>query len=73
MEVSWQVTGIRQDAWAEVNRIEVEVAKDDVEQGSYHYPEFYGLDATRSVEYARDPGMVQERLDMEARRQSSQE
>jgi hypothetical protein len=73
MEVSWQVTGIRQDAWAQANRIQVEVDKNETEQGSYLYPEAYGLDATRSVEYARDPDMVQQRLDMEKSRNSGKE
>ena len=33
MKVSWQVTGIRHDAWAEKNRIPVEVEKQDDEHG----------------------------------------
>lgn len=36
--VSWQVTGIRQDAWAEANRIEVERDKPAEEQGLYLHP-----------------------------------
>ena len=31
MKVSWMVTGIRQDAWANANRIQVESAKADEE------------------------------------------
>jgi hypothetical protein len=38
-EVSWQVTGIRQDAWANANRIPVEVEKPEEDQGRYLHPE----------------------------------
>jgi hypothetical protein len=37
-EVSWQVTGIRQDAWANANRIEVEVDKPEEDRGRYLHP-----------------------------------
>jgi hypothetical protein len=38
-KVSWQVTGIRQDAWANANRIPVEVDKPEKDQGRYLHPE----------------------------------
>lgn len=68
MKVSWQVTGIRQDAWAETNRIEVEVEKEEDVKGSYLNPEVFGYDETRSVEYARHPEMMEERMEMEKHR-----
>jgi hypothetical protein len=40
VEVSWQVTGIRQDAYANAHRIPVEEDKPPQEQGHYLYPEF---------------------------------
>jgi hypothetical protein len=42
VEVSWQVTGIRQDAYAEAYRIPVEEAKSPQEQGKYLHPELFG-------------------------------
>lgn len=42
MRVSWQVTGIRHDPYAEANRIPVEQAKTADEQGKYIYPAGYG-------------------------------
>jgi hypothetical protein len=42
MEVSWQVTGIRKDAWAEKNRIQVEEDKVGDERGTYLFPELFG-------------------------------
>lgn len=39
--VSWQLTGIRQDKWANANRIPVEEAKPEGEKGLYFHPELY--------------------------------
>jgi len=39
MKVSWQVTGIRKDPWANANRIEVEEDKPTKERGYYLYPD----------------------------------
>jgi hypothetical protein len=42
VKVSWQVTGIRQDAWARDNRIPVEEEKPAEERGTYMYPQGFG-------------------------------
>ena len=42
LEVSWQVTGIRHDPYAEANRIAVEEKKPAEERGTYLHPEAYG-------------------------------
>jgi hypothetical protein len=42
MQVSWQVTGIRHDPYAEAHRIPVEEEKPPEEQGTYLFPELYG-------------------------------
>ena len=49
VEVSWQVTGIRQDAYANSDRIPVEEDKPAAEQGYYLHPEAFGQPATKSV------------------------
>jgi len=49
MEVSWQVTGIRQDAWANAHRIPVEVEKPQEERGTYLNPELYGARPEQSL------------------------
>jgi hypothetical protein len=41
-KVSWQVTGIRQDKWANANRIQVEEEKPTEERGRYLHPELFG-------------------------------
>ncbi len=60
LEVSWQVTGIRQDAWANANRIPVEQDKPDKERGSYLHPEVYGLPEERGLEWALHPEVMQQ-------------
>jgi hypothetical protein len=42
VKVSWQVTGIRQDAWANAHRIPNEVEKPEKEKGRYLHPELFG-------------------------------
>lgn len=51
VKVSWQVTGIRKDAYAEKNRIPVEVLKTGDEVGKYIHPEAFGLPETMSIDY----------------------
>jgi hypothetical protein len=46
VEVSWQVTGVRQDAYAEENPIQVEVEKERNEKGTLLYK-------PRSVSYVK--------------------
>lgn len=43
IEVCWQVTGIRQDAWANKNRIPNEVDKTGDDIGKYLHPDAFGL------------------------------
>ncbi|MFN0133727.1 MAG: hypothetical protein ACKVW3_14510 [Phycisphaerales bacterium] len=49
LEVSWQVTGIRQDAFANANRIEVELDKTGREKGRYLHPEAFGKRADQGM------------------------
>jgi len=58
VKVSWQVTGIRQDAWANKNRIPVEEPKPDRERGFYIHPELYEQPDERNVEWARRPELM---------------
>src|SRR5580692_2571436 len=55
VKVSWQVTGIRQDAWANAHRIPVEQQKPALERGFYLHPELYGAPEEKGVLWARDP------------------
>ncbi len=49
MEVSWQVTGIRQDAYANAHRIPIEETKPAPERGRYIHPEVFGKPASMSI------------------------
>ena len=51
LEVSWQVTGIRHDAFANANRIKVEEMKDEKDRGKYLHPEAFNMPKTASVDY----------------------
>ena len=44
IKVSWQVTGIRQDAYANAHRIPVEEQKPVQERGHYLHPELFGAE-----------------------------
>jgi hypothetical protein len=51
LEVSWQVTGIRHDPYAEAHRIPVEEDKPADELGTYRHPELYGQPEELGVDY----------------------
>lgn len=48
-KVSWQVTGIRKDGWAEKHRIPVELEKTPAERGKYLHPEVFGAPAAKRL------------------------
>jgi len=49
VKVSWQVTGVRRDAWAEAHPLVVEEEKASAEAGAYVHPELYDQPASKSV------------------------
>ena len=49
VEVSWLVTGVRHDAYADAHRIEVETDKPAEEIGYYLHPELFGQPESKSV------------------------
>lgn len=54
VKVSWQVTGIRQDAYANAHRIEVAVDKAAKEKGLYMHPVEHGLSETLQLHYEQN-------------------
>jgi hypothetical protein len=50
-KVSWQITGIRHDAYAEMHRVPTEADKPAQEVGRYLHPEAYHLPETMSIGY----------------------
>jgi hypothetical protein len=58
VKVSWQITGVRQDAFAKANPMVVEEEKDARLKGFYIHPEFYGAPAEKQIEWGRHPQMM---------------
>jgi len=54
-EISWQVTGIRQDPYARAHPIEVEPLKTPQEQGRFLHPELFGRPASEGLLYMAPP------------------
>src|SRR5215471_15215725 len=59
VEVSWQVTGIRQDAYANAHRIPVEEDKSARERGYYLHPDAFNQPEERGTQWADHPEMMQ--------------
>jgi hypothetical protein len=55
VEVSWQVTGVRHDAYANRYRIPVEEDKALAEQGYYLHPEVFGQPESKSISAVGKP------------------
>jgi len=52
MKVSWQITGIRKDPWANTNRLKVEEEKPSNERDYYLHPELYDKPAETSIVFS---------------------
>jgi hypothetical protein len=59
MKISWQVTGIRHDAYASAHPLTVEQSKPANEQGLYLHPELYGQPETKGINYRAQPAQAQ--------------
>ncbi len=68
VEVSWQVTGIRNDAWANAHRVNVEPVKPALYQGHYIHPELYGAPEEAGMEWARRPQQMKKMKDARQKR-----
>ncbi len=60
MKVSWQVTGVRQDAYAKAHPLQVTVDKSKAERGYYIHPELYGAPADKSLASAHRAVVMQQ-------------
>ena len=57
LKVSWQVTGIRQDAYANLHRIPVEENKPASERGKYLHPDAYGRPMDEGIGVLKQPDL----------------
>jgi hypothetical protein len=71
VKVSWQVTGVRQDAYAKANPLVVEQEKEARLRGFYIHPELYGAPAEKQIEWARHPQMMKRVQEMRAKQQAT--
>jgi len=59
VKVSWQITAIRQDAYAKAHSLVVEQEKPANERGFYIHPELFGQPAEKQTEWGRHPQRTQ--------------
>jgi hypothetical protein len=77
VKVSWQVTAVRQDAYAKAHPLVVEQQKPTSERGFYQNPELFGQPAEKQTEWGRHPQQMQhmkeirDRQKLQARQPSS--
>jgi hypothetical protein len=72
VKVSWQVTGIRQDAYANAHRIPVEELKNPQEAGYLLHPELFGQPEEKQIEWARRPEMMRKMKENRERRKQAE-
>jgi hypothetical protein len=60
VKVSWQVTGVRKDPFANANRIPVEEVKPAEEQGFYLHPAAWGQPEEKGLDWAHQPELMRE-------------
>jgi len=70
-KVSWQVTGVRKDAYAKATPLIVEQAKSVREQGFYIHPELYGASEEKGIEWATNPAWMQHVKELRAKEMAS--
>lgn len=58
LKVSWQVAGVRQDAWEKAHPMVVEVDKPKNERGYYLNPDLYGAPEEKGMDWARHPELM---------------
>ena len=58
MKLSWQLTGVRQDPWAQANPLVVEEKRSANEQGYYQHPLLHNQPKEKSIYSARYPEIM---------------
>jgi len=68
VKVSWQVTGIRDDAWSKAHPFQVEQLKPEDERGTYQHPELFDQPEELSRAWRLNPEMMQAMKAIRARK-----
>jgi hypothetical protein len=71
VKVSWQITGVRQDAFARAHPLVVEEEKGERLRGFYIHPELYGAPGAKQIEWARHPQMMKQLEEQRVKAQSA--
>jgi hypothetical protein len=71
VEVSWQVTGIRKDAFADKYRIPVEQIRNEAERGYLLHPDAFNQPEERGVAWARNGAAMRQIQEMKANPQKT--
>jgi hypothetical protein len=58
IRVSWQLTGLRKDAWAQAHPLRVEEDKSAEQRGHYRHPEMFGEGPNASIFWAGNPDLM---------------
>ena len=58
VRVSWQLTGVRKDAWAQAHPLRVEEDKSAEQKGHYRHPEMFGEGPNASIFWAGNPDLM---------------
>jgi trimeric autotransporter adhesin len=65
VKVSWQITGVRQDAYAKSHPLVVEQQKEARLGGHYIHSELYGAPPEKQIEWARNPQLMKRMKDIQ--------
>lgn len=60
VRVSWQVTGVRHDAYAQAHPLQVEEEKPARERGSYMHPELFNQPEEKGLAWVDHPDLMQD-------------
>jgi hypothetical protein len=65
-KVSWQVKGVRQDAYAKAHRVNVEEDKPEQQRGHFLHPELFGASEKEAIRATNPPAMSLPPITVEA-------
>jgi trimeric autotransporter adhesin len=67
VKVSWQITGVRQDAYAKAHPLQVEEEKAEKERGFYIHPELFGAPREKGILWATAPAAMKQWQEVQAK------
>jgi len=71
VDVSWQITAVRQDAFAKAHPLVVEVPKNARERGFYLHPELYGAPVEKGIAWSHHPETMRRAKAMQSQKKAT--